>query len=98
MAVLEREALKERVRTYIGDRSGDEDISILEDINDTIDSLTTPGEDWKAKYEENDASWRKRYMDRFGGKDEGTDPATEQIDTVEAEGKSYSYDDLFKEG
>lgn len=51
-----------KVFKYIGDKNDDESISLLEDITDTLDG---DGEDWKKKYEENDASWRKRYRERF---------------------------------
>lgn len=71
------EAIK-RLSEYIGDRNDDASISLLEDISD---SLTEDTEDWKAKYDELDASWRKRYMERFSNI--GTDADTSEVIEVE---------------
>lgn len=69
MAVRTVDELLASVKEVVGDAiTSDKGISLLEDITD---SYKTDGEDWKAKYEENDATWRKRYADRFSGKGEG---------------------------
>ena len=71
------EAIK-RLSDYIGERNDDDSISLLEDISD---SLTDDTEDWKAKYDELDASWRKRYMERFSNI--APDPDTSDVIEVE---------------
>lgn len=52
--------------------------------------------DWKQKYEELDSSWRKRYADRFNGKQEASVIENDLIAEEEPEIKKRSYDDLFE--
>lgn len=67
MAVRTRDELIEAVNAIIGETPDDNGLSLLEDISDTFASYDDT-EDWKTKYEENDAEWRKRYKERFEGK------------------------------
>lgn len=86
MAKLSKDELLEKVRTYVGDRTDDETLEIIEDISDSVDS--SDADEWKQKYEENDKMWRDKYISRF------FDTPTEH----EEEEKEYnSYEDLFKE-
>lgn len=71
-------------------------ISMLEDITDTIDSLSNiQSEDWKAKYEENDAMWKEKYRNRFfsGNNEKEEDFIIEEDDTTPP--KPMSFEDLF---
>lgn len=68
MAVRTRDELITAVNTIIGETPDDNGLSLLEDISDTFASYDDT-EDWKTKYEENDAEWRKRYKERFEGKE-----------------------------
>lgn len=92
MAKLSKEELLEKVRKYIGDRTDDETIEIIEDISDSVD--TDDSDEWKRKYEENDKMWRDKYISRFYDKKE------EELDTPtehEEDEKEYSsYEDLFE--
>ena len=64
MAVLTREELMRAIQAKLTD--SDDDLTILENITDTINSMeNTDNEDWKQKYEENDKQWRERYKARF---------------------------------
>lgn len=67
MAVRTRDELITAVNSIIGETPDDNGLSLLEDISDTFASYDDT-EDWKTKYEENDAEWRKRYKERFEGK------------------------------
>ena len=93
MAKLSKDELLEKVRTYVGDRTDDETLEIIEDISDSVDS--SDEDEWKKKYEENDKMWRDKYISRFFDKKE------EELDTPtehEEEEEEYnSYEDLFKE-
>ena len=93
MAKLSKEELLEKVRAYVGDRTDDDTIEIIEDISDSFDS--TDADEWKRKYEENDKLWRDKYVSRFyDKKEEEFETPTEH----EEEEKEYnSYDDLFEE-
>ena len=93
MAKLSKDELIEKVRKYVGDRTDDETIAIIEDISDSIDS--SEADEWKKKYEENDKMWRDKYISRFVEKKEDEpDTPTEH----EEEEKEYnSFEDLFEE-
>lgn len=93
MAKLSKDELLEKVRAYVGDRTDDETIEIIEDISDSVDSSDV--DEWKQKYEENDKMWRDKYVSRFyDKKEEELDTPTEHED----EDKEYSsYEDLFEE-
>ena len=91
MAKLSKDELIEKVKKYVGDRTDDETIEIIEDISDSIDS--SDADEWKKKYEENDKMWRDKYISRFVEKKED-DPDT----PTEHEEKEYnSFEDLFEE-
>lgn len=92
MAKLSKDELIEKVKKYVGDRTDDETIEILEDISDSIDS--SDADEWKQKYEENDKMWRDKYISRFFEKNEDElEPPAEH----EEEEKEYnSFEDLFK--
>lgn len=94
MAKRTREELLEAVRAVIGDSTEDAALALLEDISDSWDNS---GDEWKTKYEELDRAWRKKYVDRFFGKEDGE--AVEVVDEVEEVQEKRTYDDLFeKEG
>lgn len=103
MAVLSKEKLLESVSELFKDDTSDEVLSFIEDITDTINSYDS-GEDWKTKYEENDATWRQRYKERFFSsdvekqKDETVIVSDETV--VESENEPTKYEELFetKEG
>lgn len=92
MAKLSKDELIEKVKTYVGDRTDDETIEIIEDITDSID--TSDADEWREKYEKNDKMWRDKYVSRFfDKKEEDLETPTEH----EEEEKEYnSYDDLFE--
>ena len=93
MAKLSKDELIEKVKKYVGDRTDDETIEIIEDISDSIDS--SEADEWKQKYEENDKMWRDKYISRFlEKKEDELDTPTEH----EEEEKEYnSFEDLFEE-
>lgn len=96
MAVRSREEIMSMIQGKFGDSSDDETISILEDITDTFADLEAKAEgEWKTKYEENDAEWRRKYTERFYS------PAPESAPTVESvvkeEPEMKTFDDLFKQ-
>lgn len=69
MAKLTNKELIESFKKFIGDRTDDDALKMLEDFTDTI---TDDGDDWKTKYEQAveekkllDESWRTKYKERF---------------------------------
>lgn len=97
MAKLSKDELIEKVKKYVGDRTDDETIEIIEDISDSID--LSDADEWKHKYEENDKMWRDKYISRFFDKKEDEpDTPTEHEHEHEEEEKEYnSFEDLFEE-
>lgn len=93
MAKLSKNELIEKVKKYVGDRTDDETIEIIEDISDSIDS--SDADEWKKKFEEIDKMWREKYISRFlEKKEDELDTPTEH----EEEEKEYnSFEDLFEE-
>lgn len=64
MSIKSIEEILNAVKERIGDDTSDSAISFVEDISDTLNSLSEQ-ENWKQKYEQNDSEWRKKYRDRF---------------------------------
>ena len=89
--VLTKEEFLSKIKERIGENPTDEDISFVEDMTDTIDSLSQ-GDEWKKKFEENDAMWRKKYTERFFTPDKESEKEPEEkIDEEE-----ITIDDLFE--
>ena len=68
MSIVSKEDLIKRLSEKFVDDNSDEVIQLTEDLSDTLndfDSRINDTEDWKAKFEENDNMWRKKYKDRF---------------------------------
>lgn len=93
MAKLSKDELIEKVKKYVGDRTDDETIEIIEDISDSIDS--SDADEWKKKYEENDKMWRDKYISRFVEKKEDEPDTPTEHDEEEKEYNSF--EDLFEE-
>lgn len=98
----------EQVKTLIGDSSDDNTLKFLEDISDTLNDFETKvngdGEDWKAKYDELDKSWRDKYRERFFSGTEESPKGDEQNDLLkpseeedEEENEPTSFEELFEE-
>lgn len=95
MAVKTREEILESFKTRLGENPDNDSISFLEDFTDTLDDFEKrakgDGTDWKSKYEENDANWRKKYTERFFSVEPEPEPKPEPDDTPR------TFSDLFKE-
>ena len=98
MAIKNYEDIMNSVKTFVGNRTDDEALAIIEDVSDTFNDLQTKrssneGEIWKNKYNENNEAWRKKYRDRFFGK---SDDETEK-EVIEETKEVRTFEDLFKE-
>lgn len=95
MAIKSKAELLELVKARIGDDTSDEALAIIEDVTDTLDDYETriaDSGDWKARYEQNDADWRKKYKERFFAPTE----EPEEIDEPEEVEEKRTFEDLFK--
>lgn len=96
MAVKTIEEILAEVRARVGEQTDDETIEFLENITDTLSDLETKakgdGTDWKAKYEENDKEWRKRYAERFYSSEPNSDAEPPKSDDTT---KPKTFSELF---
>ena len=98
MAVKTRDEIMEAIKKRIGEDTSDEAISLLEDVTDTFADYETKvadKTDWKTKYDEMDASWRKKYMERFSGKT--GEEINEQEEQIKDDSEPRTFDELFTE-
>lgn len=100
MAIRTRDELMTRLSAYIGEDNSDAALEIMEDVTDTYDSLSG-GEDWRARYDELDRTWRERYRDRFRGETDVL-PTGEKVDEETHEEKKdeeeeiVTYEDFYE--
>lgn len=96
--VKTKDEIMEEIRMYIGDRSDDQTIALIENISDTIDDYAAHG-DYDEKLMAVEAEWRRRYIDRF--MNGGENKSDVKVETTDAEEKDKSeeitIDDLYIE-
>lgn len=89
MSVKSIDEILNAVKERIGGDTSDSAISFVEDISDTLNSLSEQ-ENWKQKYEQNDSEWRKKYRDRFLSGESSSDD-----DDSGDENEPLTYEKLF---
>lgn len=101
--ILSKEDFITRISERLGDDNSDEALALIEDATDTLNDYeerlsTSDNDDWKSKYDELDASWRKRYRERFftGRTPEEVKEEQEQ-DVKDDPNEDVTFDDLFEE-
>lgn len=103
MAVRTRDEILAAIRSRLGDDTSDDALTIIEDIDDTFrDYETRIGEDWRGRYDELDAQWRKRYRDRFFQKADNGETTPEDVkndneEDLKEESEVKDFDELFTE-
>ena len=95
MSVLNRDEFMNRVNAFVGEDTSDEALSFIGDMSDTFDELNKGSSEWKTKYDNLDADWRKRYKERFlSGSPEGDDKNDEKVKDDDR-ALSIGFGDLF---
>lgn len=98
--VKTKEELLKILQERIGEDTSDEALAFIEDVTDTIADFETraagDGEDWKKKYEENDAAWRTKYKERFFSGEVKEQPDKKDEEDSQDD-KPLTYDSLFAE-
>lgn len=99
--IVSRETLLSDLNKIFGEEATEEQLTVIENITDTFtdfeEQISTSG-DWKTKFEQNDAEWRKRYKERFMNPTTSSDNIIKnQMDDVIDDGSPKSFDELFKE-
>lgn len=98
MAVVDRSELIKRFSERFTDDTSDEVIQLTEDLSDTLndyDKRVNDKEDWKTKFEENDAEWRKKYKERFLNTSNSEEENGNQ-NSDEGDYKNVTFNDLFE--
>lgn len=69
MSVLDRDKFFQRINDMVGTDATENSVSFIEDMTDTYNHLENvangDGIDWQQRYNDLDASWRKKYQERF---------------------------------
>lgn len=94
MAIVSNEDLIQRITALIGESTTDENISLIEDVTDTLQDYTERTKDttdWKERYTENDREWRKRYTERFANNGVRVDEYSPNV-VQDDENSQYKYD------
>lgn len=96
MAIKTPEELRTALTGVLGDAPSDAGLTLLEDMSDTLTSLTASGSahDWEQKYKDNDAAWRKRYIERFNAPADDGEGGNKNNDN---DNKPMTFESLFKE-
>lgn len=99
--IVSRETLLSDLNKIFGEEATEEQLTVIENITDTFtdfeEQISTSG-DWKIKYQQNDAEWRKRYKERFMNPTTTSGSIIEsQMEDVIDDGSPKSFAELFKE-
>lgn len=96
MAVLSKDEYFNRIHERLKEDSSDEGIQLLEDLTDTYTDLERKASqsagEWEEKYNNLDATWRKRYQSRFYNGEVGNYEQTKASQSESAD--EYSPDDI----
>lgn len=97
--VKTKEEMLAEIKSYIGDRTDDETVSLVENVTDTLSDMEKNG-NAEARVKEVEDMWRAKYMERFFDGDKEKKNIEDEEDE-ETEGKDKSeeikIEDLYTE-
>lgn len=97
--VKTKEEMLAEIKSYIGDRTDDETVSLVENLTDTLSDMEKNG-NAEARVKEVEDMWRAKYMERFfDGDKEKKNIEVEEDEETEEKDKSeeITIDDLYTE-
>jgi hypothetical protein len=97
--VKTKEEMLAEIKAYIGDRTDDETVSLVENVTDTLSDMEKNG-NAEARVKEVEDMWRAKYMERFfDGDKEKKNIEVEEDEETEEKDKSeeITIDDLYTE-
>lgn len=96
--VKTKDEIMEEIRTYIGERSDDQTIALIENISDTIDDYAAHG-DYDKKLMDVESEWRRKYIDRFmnGGENKSEVKVETTEDEEKEKAEEIKIEDLYTE-
>lgn len=99
MSIKTKEEILSTLQSLLKEDTSDEAISILEDVTDTFDDLSSKtqgdGTDWEKKYHELDTEWRQKYRDRFFN--HSADDPEDDIETPDEPVEKVKFEELFSQ-
>lgn len=97
--VKTKDEILAEIKTYIGDRTDDETVSLVENVTDTLSDMEKNG-NAAARVKEVEDMWRTKYMERFfdGDKEEKITEVKEDEETEEKDrSEEIKIEDLYTE-
>lgn len=97
--VKTKEEMLAEIKAYIGDRTDDETVSLVENVTDTLSDMEKNG-NAEARVKEVEDMWRAKYMERFfdGDKEKQNIEVKEDEETEEKDkSEEITIDDLYTE-
>lgn len=97
--VKTKEEMLDEIKSYIGDRTDDETVSLVENVTDTLSDMEKNG-NAESRVKEVEDMWRAKYMERFfDGDKEKKNIEVEEDEETEEKDKSeeITIDDLYTE-
>ena len=99
MRIKTKEEILSTLQSLLKEDTSDEAISILEDVTDTFDDLSSKtqgdGTDWEQKYNDLDKEWRQKYRDRFFN--HSADDPEDDIETPDEPVEKVKFEELFSQ-
>lgn len=99
MSIKTKEEILSTLQSLLKEDTSDEAISILEDVTDTFDDLSSKtqndGTDWEKKYHDLDTEWRQKYRDRFFN--HSADDPEDDIETPDEPVEKVKFEELFSQ-
>lgn len=99
MSIKTKEEILSTLQTLLKEDTSDEAISILEDVTDTFDDLSSKtqgdGVDWEKKYNDLDTEWRQKYRDRFFN--HSADDLDDDIEPPDDHVEKVKFEELFSQ-
>ena len=97
--VKTKEEILVELKAYIGERTDDETVSLVENVTDTLSDMEKNG-NAEARVKEVEDMWRTKYMERFfdGDKEEKITEVKEDVETEEKDrSEEIKIEDLYTE-
>ncbi len=95
--VKTKEEMLAEIKAYIGDRTDDETVSLVENVTDTLTDMEKNG-NAEARVKEVDDMWRAKYMERFFDGEKKNIEVEEDEETEEKDkSEEIKIEDLYTE-
>jgi hypothetical protein len=93
-----KEEMLAELKAYIGDRTDDETVSLVENVTDTLSDMEKNGNS-EARVKEVEDMWRTKYMERFfdGDKEEKIIKVDEEETEENSKAEEIKIEDLYTE-